>query len=87
MGHSIQDCQHFLKLLQEMMDEGVMEFCKETENGQAVNVLQGETPKSITIFYRGGGQKALAKAPTYLTPKVVIKVSTPFHYTNDKVVP
>ena len=31
VGHSIQDCQHFLELVQEMMDEGVMEFCKETE--------------------------------------------------------
>ena len=30
VGHSIQDCQHFLELVQEMMD-GVMEFCKETE--------------------------------------------------------
>ena len=39
VGHSIQDCQEFLGLVQEMMNEGKMEFCKEVE-GQAVNVLQ-----------------------------------------------
>ena len=54
VGHSIQDCQDFLELVQEMMNEGVMEFCKEIK-GQAVNVLQGETPKSVIIYYQGGG--------------------------------
>ena len=69
------------------MDEEVMEFCKETEKEQAVNVLQGETPKPVTIFYRGEGQQALAKAPIYPTLRVVIKVPTPFRYTSDKAVP
>ena len=41
MGHSIQDCHHFLEMVEEMMDEGVMEFYKEIK-GQAVNVLQRE---------------------------------------------
>ena len=31
VGHSIQDCQDFLDLMQEMMDEGKIEFCKEVE--------------------------------------------------------
>ena len=39
VGHSIQDCQEFLGLVQEMMNEGKIEFCKKVE-GQAVNVLQ-----------------------------------------------
>ena len=39
MGHSIQDYQEFLGLVQEMMNKRRIEFCKETE-GQAVNVLQ-----------------------------------------------
>ena len=55
--------------------------------GQTVNVLQGEAPKPVTIFYEGGGQQALAKAPIYPTPRVVTKVPTLFRYTNDKVVP
>ena len=38
MGHSIEDCQDFLDLVQELMDEGRIEFCKEVK-GQAVNVL------------------------------------------------
>ena len=29
MGHSIQDCQDFLGLVQELMDEGRIEFYKE----------------------------------------------------------
>ena len=49
-GHSIQDCQDFLDLVQELMDEGRVEFCKEVK-GQAVNVLQGETPKPVIIHY------------------------------------
>ena len=61
MGHSIQDYQDFLELVQEMMNEGVMEFCKKIK-GQAVNVLQRETPKSIIIYYRDGGQQAPVKA-------------------------
>ena len=55
MGHSIQDCQDFLELVQEMINEGAIEFSKKIE-GQAVNVLQGETLKSVIIHYWGGGQ-------------------------------
>ena len=38
VGHSIQDCQKFLGLVQEMMNEGKIEFSKKVE-GQVVNVL------------------------------------------------
>ena len=48
VGHSIQDCQDFLNLVQGSMDEGRIEFCKEAK-GQAVNVLQGEAPKPVII--------------------------------------
>ena len=86
VGHSIQVCQDFLELVQEMMNERVIEFCKEIK-GQAVNVLQGETSKLIIIYYRGGGQQAPAKAPIHPIPKVVIKVPALFRYSGDKVVP
>ena len=86
MGHSIQDCQDLLNLVQEMMNKGVMEFCKEIK-GQVVNVLQGETLKSVIIYYRGGGQQAPAKAPIHPIPKVVIKVPALFRYSSDKTVP
>ena len=86
VGHSIQDFQDFLDLVQELMDERRIEFCKEIK-GQAVNVLQGETPKPIIIHYQGGGQQAPAKTPIHPIPRVVIKVLTPFRYTSDKVVP
>ena len=77
VGHSIQDCQDFLDLMQGLMDEGRIEFCKEMK-GQAVNVLQRETLKPVIIHYRGGGQQASAKAPICPIPRVVIKVPTPF---------
>ena len=73
VGHSIQDCQEFLGLVQEMMNEGKIEFCKEVE-GQVVNVLQKEIPKSVIIYYRGRGQQAPVKAPICPTPRVVIKI-------------
>ena len=86
MGHSIQDCQDFLGLVQELMDEGRIEFYKEVK-GQAMNVLQRETPKPVIIHYRSGGQQAPTKAPVCPIPRVVIKVPTPFLYTSDKAVP
>ena len=86
MGLSIHNCQDFLDLVQELVDEGRIEFCKEMK-GQVVNVLQGETSKSVIIHYRGGGQQAPAKAPIYPVPRVVIKVPAPFRYTSDKAVP
>ena len=86
MGHSIQDCQDFLEPVKEMMNEGVMEFCKETKR-QTVNVLQGETPKLVINYYRGKGQQAPAKASIHPIPKVVIKIPTPFRYVSDKAVP
>ena len=86
MGHSIHGCRNFLDLVQGLMDERRIEFCKEMK-GQVVNVLQGETPKLVIIHYRGGGQQAPTKAPTCPIPKVVIKVPTLFRYTSDKAVP
>ena len=86
MGHSIQDCQDFLGLVQELMDERRIKFCKEIKR-QVVNVLQGETLKPIIIRYRGGGQQAPTKAPIHPILRVVLKVPTPFRYTNDKAVP
>ena len=85
MGHSIQVCQDFLELVQEMMNEGVMKFCKEIK-GQAMNVLQKETSKSIIIYYQGEGQQTPTKEPIHPIPKVVIKVLALFQYLNDKAV-
>ena len=50
VGHSIQICQDFLELVQEMMNKRVMEFCKEIKR-QTMNVVQGETLKPIIIYY------------------------------------
>ena len=73
VGHSIQDCQDLLDLVQEIMNKRVMEFCKKIK-GQAANVLQGETLKPVIIYYRDKGQQAPAKAPIHPIPKVMIKV-------------
>ena len=86
MGYSIQDCQEFLGLVQEMMNESKIEFCKEIE-GQAVNVVQKETLKSIIIYYQRESQQAPTKTPIHPIPKVMIKVPALFRYTSDKAIP
>ena len=85
VGHSIQDCRDFLGLVQELMNEGRIEFCKEME-GQAVSVLQRETPKPVIIYYGGENQQAPVKPSIHPIPKVVIIVPAPFRYTSDKAV-
>ena len=62
MDHSIQECPKFPTLVQEMMNEGEMEFCEKMEE-QNVSVLLKEGPKPLTVFYRGGGQQATKETP------------------------
>ena len=50
-GHVIQECPDFLELVQEMMNEGELEFCGKMEE-QNVNVLlKEEAPKLFIIYY------------------------------------
>ena len=63
-----------------------MEFCGKIKE-QNVSVLQGEPPKTVIIFYRGGGQQASREMPHFPTPRLVVKVPAPFRYTNDKMMP
>ena len=86
MGHSIQECPEFLKVVQEMMNKGEIEFCGKTKE-QDVSVLLEEVRKPLMVFYRGGGQQAAKETPQAPAPKLVIKVPTPFSYTSDKAVP
>ena len=69
-----------------MMNDGEMEFYGKMEE-QNVSVLLKKALKPLTIFYRGGGQQAMRKAPRLLTPRLVVKVPAPFRYTSDKAVP
>ena len=66
MDHSIQECPEFLELIQEMINEGEMEFYGKIEE-QNVSVLLEEVPKAVTIFYRWGGQEAMKEAPHFPT--------------------
>ena len=60
--HSIQECPKFLKTIQEMMNEGEIEFCGKLQE-QNVSVLLKEVPKPLIVFYRGGGQQATKETP------------------------
>ena len=84
--HSIQECPKFLKMIQEMINEGEIEFYKKIQE-QNVSVLLKEVPKPLTVFYRGGGQQATKETPQVPTSKLVVKVPAPFCYASDKVVP
>ena len=85
-GHSIQECPEFLKMMQEMIDGGKIEFCEKMKE-QSVSALVEEVWKPLTVFYRGGGQQAAKETPQAPTPKLVVKVPAPFRYTSDKAVP
>ena len=85
-GHSIEKCPEFLKIIQEMMNGGKIEFCGKTKE-QNVSVLLEEVRKPLTVFYRGRGQQAAKETPHVPTPKLVVKVPAPFRYASDKAVP
>ena len=85
-GHSIQECPEFLKMIQEMMNGGKIEFCGKTKE-QNVSVLLEEVRKPLTVFYREGGQQAAKETPHVPTPKLIVKVPAPFRYASDKAVP
>ena len=85
-GHSIQECPEFLKMIQEMMNEGKIEFCGKIKE-KSVSILLEEVQKPLTVFYRGGGQQAAKETPHVPTPKLVVKVPVPFHYASDKAMP
>ena len=70
-----------------MMNEGELEFYGKVEEQNVSVLLKKEAPKPLTIFYRGEAQQATKKAPRLPTPRLVAKVSAPFHYTSDKAVP
>ena len=84
--HYIQECLEFLKMIQEMMDGGKIEFCGKIKE-QSVSILLEEIQKPLTTFYRGGGQQAVKETPRVPTPKLVVKVPAPFCYASDKAVP
>ena len=73
-------------MIQEMMNEGKIEFCEKIKE-QNVSVLLEEVRKPLTVFYRGGGQQAAKETPHVPTPKLVVKVPAPFCYASDKAVP
>ena len=86
MGHSIHHCPEFLKMMQEMMDGGKIEFCGKIKE-QSVSILLEEIRKPLTTFYRGGGQQAAKETPHVPTPKLIVKVPASFRYASDKAVP
>ena len=87
MDHSIQECPDFLELIQEMMNEVILKFCGKVEEQNVSVLLKEKIPKPLTIYYRGGGQQTSKEVPHLPTPRLVVKVPAPFHYTSDKAMP
>ena len=54
-GHAIQECLDFLELIQEMMNEGELEFCGKTEEQNVSVLLKEKASKSLIIYYRREG--------------------------------
>ena len=70
-----------------MINEGELEFYRKVEEQNVSVLLKDEASKPLTIYYRGGGQQATKEASRLPTPRLVVKVPAPFHYTSDKAVP
>ena len=62
-GHTIQDCQNFLVLVQKMMNVGEIELCKKVKGeivaatyggslGASNDGRQEEMPIPLTIYYK-----------------------------------
>ena len=69
------------------MNERELEFFGKVEEPNVSILLKEEAPKSLTIYYREGGQQATKEAPRVPTPRLVVKVPVPFCYASDKAVP
>ena len=64
-----------------------MEFYGKVKEQNVSVLLKEKTPKPLTIYYRGGSQQVTKEASRVPTPRLVMKVSTPFRYASDKAVP
>ena len=53
-GHAIQECPDFLKLIQEMMNEGELEFCGKMEEQNVSVLLKEKTLKTINHLLSRG---------------------------------
>ena len=64
LGHTIQDCLEFLNLVQRMIDDREIEFCRKvegnmvvvTQGGSSGNGQQEGMPKPLIIYYKRGHQ-------------------------------
>ena len=50
-SHVIQECPDFLKLVQEMMNDGELEFCGKIEEQNVSVLLKEEAPKPFVVYY------------------------------------
>ena len=76
--HSIQEFPDFLELIQEMMNEGELEFCGKMEEQSVSILLKEEAPKPLTIFYRGENSKQRKKHLVFLPPYWLLKYQLHF---------
>ena len=93
LNHIIGECDKFKALLQRMMDQGEIEFFKRIME-RSINVIIdakfiGESfegrPRPLMIFFE---DNPILVANVNVHPsKLIVKVSSPFLYTDSKMVP
>ena len=90
IGHTIQECKDFRKLLQAMMNQGEIEFSKEVLE-EYVNVITDvkfmerssfEGLKPLTIFFEN--DLVLLTNTMMHKPRLTIEVPSSFLYTEDR---
>ena len=92
MDHTIGKCEKFKKLLQRMMDQGETEFFERIME-ESVNMIIdarfiGESfsggSRPLTIFFE---YDSVSMANVTMHPsKLTVEVSSPFPYTDNKIV-
>ncbi|XP_017984317.1 PREDICTED: uncharacterized protein LOC108663613 [Theobroma cacao] len=99
VGHSIQNCNDFLRKLQELMDLSKIEFYEvgeedlvgtineESPTVVASNSVSMGKPKPLTIFYEETRSPMNNMPSTMIGSGITIEVPNPFPYKSDKVVP
>ena len=87
-GHTIHNCKEFQAEVQEMMNQGKLEFYDKEE--ATMNMINGGPPypkmvKSLTIFCEK--KQSQNRSLGNVTPKIIVDVTTAFPYNDDQAIP
>ncbi|XP_022735615.1 uncharacterized protein LOC111288969 [Durio zibethinus] len=92
VGHSIQGCEDFKRILQSLMDEAIIEFYDDCDENSVNTVGDNHfgksfIPKPLTVYYDEKPKPLTKKTISFFRIPMTIYVPSPFPYQTNKVVP